>query len=88
MIVGKQAIYESQSQWLRERSISDMRVLGEPEVQEFGDWAFAVANYTYKATPKDGSPPYVFEGKVVTILRRQPNGEWKFYRDCFNSNSR
>ena len=27
------------------------------------------------------------DGKYLTIFKRQPDGSWKAYRDCFNSNN-
>ncbi len=39
-----------------------------------GDWAWSLGTYTFND----------FNGKFMTILRRQSDGEWKIYRDIFS----
>jgi ketosteroid isomerase-like protein len=87
MRIGKQMLYEGISAWLDAYAVADFQIIGDVEIQETGDWAYSRLNYSYKATPPDGSPPYVYEGKALTIYRRQPDGVWKIHRDCFNSNT-
>ena len=50
---------------------------------EFG---FAYGNYTYTLVPKAGGEKIFGDGKYETIFRKQPDGSWKIFRDCFNSN--
>lgn len=87
MNIGKQMLYESITAWLAAFTVSDFKVIGDVEIQEAGDWAYSVLNYSYHLTPKDGSPSYVFQGKDLCIFKRQPDGTWKGHRDCFNSNT-
>ena len=87
MNIGKQMLYESISAWLDAYTVSDFKVIGDVEIQEAGDWAYSICNYSYHLTPKDGSPSYVFQGKDLSIFKRQPDGTWKLHRDCFNSNT-
>jgi ketosteroid isomerase-like protein len=87
MNIGRQMLYESISAWLDAHAVSDMKMIGDVEIQEIGDSAYSRTNFSYKLAPKDGSSPYVYEGKALTIFRRQPDGEWKIHRDCFNSNT-
>ena len=47
------------------------------EVGVGGDWAFSRGVYTYNMMPSQGGDPAVFNGKFMTILRRQPDGSWK-----------
>ena len=86
MNIGKQMLYESISAWLEEYQVTDLKP-EEFQIQETGDWAFSYGNYSYRLTPADGSPPYVYHGKALTIYRRQPDGSWKIKLDCFNSNT-
>jgi uncharacterized protein (TIGR02246 family) len=86
MNVGKQMIYESMSAWFDAYTASDLKMIGDMEIQEMGDWAFSRVSASYKVTPKDGSPPFVNELKALTIYQRQSDGAWKIHRDCFNSN--
>jgi ketosteroid isomerase-like protein len=87
MNVGKQMLYESMSAFLDVYTVSDLEMIGDVEIQEMGDWAYSRLNYAYKLTPKDGSAPYLYQGKALTIYQRQPDGTWKIHRDCFNSNT-
>jgi len=87
MNVGKPMLYESISAWLDAYVVSDLNMLGEVEIQEAGDWAYAHGNYSYRLTPQDGSPAYVYQGKFLSIFKRQADGTWKMHRDCFNSST-
>ena len=86
MNIGKQMLYESMSAWLDAYTVSDLEMAGDVEIQEMGDWAYSRLNYSYRLTPKDGSPAYVYQGKALTLYQRQPDGAWKIHCDCFNSN--
>ena len=56
------------------------------EVQVGGDWGYARGTYSASITPKAGGETAFIDGKYLTILKRQPDGSWKIFRDCFNSN--
>lgn len=49
-----------------------------------GDWAFSRGNYTATQTVQGNTVEV--DGKFMTIFRRQDDGQWKIYRDIFNSN--
>ena len=51
------------------------------EVQEGGNWAYEVGQFT--ASAPDGS--FLNAGKYIVIWKRQSTGEWKIHRDIFNS---
>lgn len=51
------------------------------------EYGFVYGNYTYTLAPKAGGAKILGDGKYETILRRQPDGSWKIFRDCFNSNT-
>jgi ketosteroid isomerase-like protein len=87
MNAGKHMLYESISAWLDAYKVSDLKPIGELEIQEAVDWAYARGQYSYRLTPQDGSPAYVFEGKFLSIFKRQTDGTWKMHRDCFNSST-
>ena len=48
------------------------------------DWAFAWGYYSHERTPKEGGPATKYYGKFSVILKRQPDGSWKKYIDCYN----
>lgn len=56
------------------------------EVEVQGNLGFARGNYSFIATPKAGGDSASFQGKYLTIFKRQADGSWKIYRDCFNAN--
>ena len=64
----------------------EFKIMNE-EVEVHGDLGFARGNYSFAATPKDGGDRMQFKGKYLTIFKRQDDGSWLIYRDCFNPNS-
>ncbi len=56
------------------------------EVEASGDWAFVRGTYTQTVTPKAGGAATLVDGKFLAIWKRQADGSWKMYIDCFNSN--
>jgi len=60
-----------------------------PEQAEVsGDLGFARGTYTLSITPKAGGETIsaMPDGKYSTICKRQADGFWKIYIDCYNSN--
>ena len=51
-----------------------------------GNLAFSRGTFTRSVTPKAGGNTAVFDGKYLTVLKRQADGSWKIFRDIFNSN--
>ena len=47
---------------------------------------YTSGTYWYDFALKSGGPTSKFEGKVLTMWKKQADGTWKIYRDCFNSN--
>jgi uncharacterized protein (TIGR02246 family) len=86
MRIGKQTMYEGVSADFNAHTYSDFEMVGDLEIQEMGDWAYSIAQGSYTKTPKDGSRPDIVEVKALSIYQRQPDGEWKMHRDCFNWN--
>jgi uncharacterized protein (TIGR02246 family) len=56
------------------------------EVRVCADWAYGRGFYTATLIPKQPGEQVFIDGKFLTILKRQEDGAWKFFRDCFNSN--
>jgi uncharacterized protein (TIGR02246 family) len=66
-----------------------MRIELQSDVVEGrGDLAYNMGRYQLSATPKrKGPPPLEEEGKFVEVLKRQPDGSWKYVVDIYSSNS-
>jgi ketosteroid isomerase-like protein len=55
------------------------------EVLIDGGLAFSRGTYTAALTPKAGGETINIIGKYLTIFKKQIDGSWKIYCDCFNS---
>jgi len=64
-------------------SVSSMNIYPE-EITVAGGWAYSRG--TYDSDRVVGGKTVRVEGKFSTIFRKQSDGSWKIYRDCFNSN--
>jgi uncharacterized protein (TIGR02246 family) len=82
-LVGKPAVRAMREGFLSTYVI-DASVSVE-EVEVAGDLAFDRGSYRMKLTPKAGGPPIEDEGKYLDILRRQPDGSWKYARVSWSS---
>lgn len=51
-----------------------------------GDYAYSMGVYSQVFTPKAGGSPSKFDGKFLTVLHKDAEGNWKILRDCYNSN--
>jgi len=54
------------------------------EVGVPGDWAFVRSSFQYSMTPKEGGETTTSPGKELDILKRQADGSWKIYIECWN----
>ena len=52
-----------------------------------GDLAYNQGHYRFTAVPKaKGAPGVADEGKFIEILKKQPDGSWKYILDMYSSN--
>jgi ketosteroid isomerase-like protein len=51
----------------------------------WGDWGFARGSYTGTVTPRATGEPTEDRGKILEVLRRQPDGTWKWHAHTWNS---
>ena len=64
---------------------SSMQIDGTSTVQEIqvlGDWAYLRNHLTVTVTPRDSGEPTRRAGYTLTILRKQPGGNWVLVRDA------
>ena len=50
-----------------------------------GDWVFALGSYSGTVTPRATGEPIEDRGKLLEILRRQPDGSWKWHAHMWSS---
>jgi uncharacterized protein (TIGR02246 family) len=61
--------------------------IGSDTIEGRGDLAYNVGHYRFTAVPKAKANPGVAdEGKFVEILKKQPDGTWKYLVDMYSSN--
>ena len=83
-VIGKDGLAKSTRASFEKTSYAN-RVHRPQEVQVVSpDWAFSWGYYSYERTPKAGGPMTKYYGKYLVILKRQPDGSWKKYIDCYN----
>ena len=81
--IGKEAILPGEEALLGTFDIEGPPMLVE-EVEIVGDWGFSRLTFTYSITPKEGGETSTFTGKDLAILKKQSDGSWKVYIDCWN----
>ena len=71
-----------------EQFSADLKITSIEDAMVFGDIGFSRCSYSLTATPKAGGDKIIVEpdGKALTIWKRQVDGSWKIFIDCFNSN--
>src|SRR5438445_10335692 len=76
--IGKAEIYANDKRWeaKADRAKTLCYKSAIKDVQIAGDWAFEWGYVTYK----DSSNPKPMRGKVLRVMKRQPDGSWKFAR--------
>jgi uncharacterized protein (TIGR02246 family) len=52
------------------------------EIQVLGDWAYLRNHIAVTMTPHDGGKPTRRSGYTLTILRKEPAGNWVLVRDA------
>jgi uncharacterized protein (TIGR02246 family) len=66
------------------KEMKALKIEGKPDIQEIkvlGDWAWMRNHLTVTFTPPDGSV-MVHSGYVLSILNKQPAGNWVIARDA------
>jgi len=83
--VGKATILQSMRGAFQADDYRDF-VINTEEVEVFGDLGFASGTFSTLIVPKAGGEGNPFDGKFLTIFKKQADGTWKMYRDAFSSN--
>ena len=75
--IGKAVIYANDKRWEEHGGGSTLCYKAEiKDLQIVGDWAFEWGYFSYKETGQDKP----MRGKVSRVMKRQPDGSWKFAR--------
>jgi ketosteroid isomerase-like protein len=87
MVLGQQAIGQKFRSAFERVTYGRFDVYPK-EILQSGDYGFGLGNYAYAVRYKADGSTADREGKYLTIYRRQSDGAWKLYVDCFNLNAR
>ena len=60
-------------------------ILSFNEVKIAGDWAFEWGTYSGTVKPVGGGEPVQTTGKVMRVLKKDPDGSWKVARAMYDS---
>lgn len=63
----------------------EMRMgISPQEIAVLGDYAYSSGSYVFDFSERGSGAWTHVDGKFLTIMRRQADGSWKLWRDCFN----
>ena len=83
-IRGKQAVETMYQNFFPQFSSVAQDVAIE-EIEVLGDWAFSWGTEKFALVPQAGGSTIEMQGKGMSILKRQPDGSWKFARGINNT---
>ena len=66
-------------------AIGKVRFEGKPEIREIqiaGDFAYCWNYMTVTITPLPNGPTKQRAGNILSVFRKEPNGNWVLYRDA------
>jgi ketosteroid isomerase-like protein len=83
-VVGKAAVRAWYAAFLTQYRTSSL-TLGDREVFVGTRWATELGKYEWGLTPAGGGATVVDRGHYMQVWSRQPNGQWRFAREIWNS---
>ena len=81
--IGKEAIRPGEEALLGLFDI-ELPPMSVEEIEIVGDWGFSRLTFTLSLRPKEGGETSTSNGKALSIFKRQADGSWKVYIDCWN----
>ena len=82
-IIGKEALRPVMGGLMDLFDFTEFPIFLE-EAEVAGDWMFSRVTFRSSLTPKEGGETSTSSGKALGIWKRQADGSWKIYIDCFN----
>jgi len=84
-VVGKEAIKNSM-QSLLDMSTIDLKINNE-EIAVIENWGYISGTFTYTAILKMTPDTVNVSGSYLSIMKMQEDGNWKVFRECYNSDN-
>ena len=85
--VGKAAVRERMAGLFAAVDLEDFTI-NHQDWAMFGDFAFLWGTYSCRTALQGQTPPVwsSFDGKYLSVVKKQTDGSWLAYLACFNSN--
>lgn len=83
---GKAAVRAWYDRFLTELRTSRLTI-ADREVLVGGEWATEVATFEWVVAPVGGGPAVTDQGSYVQVWHHEPDGEWLFAREIWNSST-
>ena len=84
-LVGTDQIKASMASFLDTFAI-DLKINNE-EIKIAGDWGYISGTFSYTAMVKAVPDTLKIGGSYLSIMRRQADGTWKVFRECYNTDA-
>ena len=84
VVRGKNAFREWYNGFLSQYQTTSMN-FADQEVYVGDQWAFELGTYEWNLTPVAGGAPVTDRGNYLQLWRVQPDGQWRFAREIWNS---
>lgn len=84
VLKGKAAVRTWYDQLLTQLRTSSLTITNR-EVLIGGDWATELATFEWGLVPVAGGPPVIDRGSYVQVWHHEPDGQWLFTREIWNS---
>lgn len=82
---GREAVKEAMAEVFAVINFEEFAVSNHG-IQRIGDYGFFWGTHSYVMIPWAGGDTTRFDGKHLSVMKRQSDGTWLGFRDCFNSN--
>jgi ketosteroid isomerase-like protein len=83
---GSSAMRSWYAAFLKQYATSSLK-LNDKEVFVGNGWATEVGSYEWALKPRAGGAEVLDRGHYMQVWKQMPNGQWKFYREVWNSTS-
>jgi len=84
VLKGKAAVRSWYDQFLTQLRTSSLTTT-DREVLIGGEWATELATFEWRLVPVAGGSPVVDRGSYVQVWHHEPDGQWLFTREIWNS---
>ena len=85
-VTGKPAMYERIKAMFEAYDFEEFAI-DNRKAEMFGDWGWFWGTHSYLLAPLGTTDFTRYEGKHMTMMKKQADGSWLYYGDAFNYNA-